>query len=99
MAHEQQWLICYDIRQPARLAKIHRFLRQEALALQKSVFYARLTRQELDGIVAQLQQLMDETVDDIRIFPLQAGQSIRWHGRPLLPECIDFGPAPDICDW
>ena len=99
MAHEQQWLICYDIRQPARLAKIYRFLRQEALALQKSVFYARLTRQELDAIVAQLQQLMDETVDDIRIFPLQAGQSIRWHGRPLLPECIDFGPAPDICDW
>ena len=99
MADEQQWLICYDIRQPARLVKIHRFLRQEALALQKSVFYARLTRQELDGIVAQLQQLMDETVDDIRIFPLQAGQSIHWHGRSLLPECIDFGPAPDICDW
>lgn len=99
MACEQQWLICYDIRQPGRLAKIHRFLRQEALALQKSVFYARLTRQELDGIIATLRQLMDKEVDDIRIFPLQAGQPIHWHGRPLLPECIDFGQAPEICDW
>ncbi|AMO56211.1 hypothetical protein GZ77_05205 [Endozoicomonas montiporae] len=93
------WIICYDITCPRRLTKVHRLLRQEALSLQRSVFYASLSQKEIEPLVCGLQELMDTRSDDIRLIPIRAGISLKWYGRPLLPESIRFSGGPTTMKW
>ena len=84
-------LICYDIRCPRRLGRIHRALKGQAMALQYSVFLFSGTDTQLQRCLAQLERLMDKQQDDIRAYPLPA-RGLRWClGRPLLPEGIYWG--------
>ena len=96
---KKAWLICYDIASPSRLAKVHRLVRQEAIALQRSVYFAELTAKELETLVEDLQALICEAEDDVRLVPQQAGQALLWQGLPLLPEGMVFGGAPSIESW
>ena len=70
-------LIAYDITNPKRLMKIHKFLRKRAIHMQYSVFYARLTPLQLEHLLEDLTDLMNEKTDDIRIYPLP--QKPSWH--------------------
>ncbi|WP_448216481.1 CRISPR-associated endonuclease Cas2 [Endozoicomonas sp. 2B-B] len=99
MNQNNGWLICYDISCPRRLAKIHRYIRQEAFSLQRSVFYANLSRKDIENLVSNIQTLMDESTDDIRIIPARAGENIKWYGKPLLPEGIRFSGGPATVKW
>ncbi|HQQ68703.1 MAG TPA: CRISPR-associated endonuclease Cas2 [Alicycliphilus sp.] len=91
-----EYIICYDIACPRRLARIHRLLKKQAVPLQYSVFLFTGTAQQLDRCLAQLSQLMDRRHDDIRAYPLPQ-RGLRWSlGKATLPEGIHLGclPAP-----
>lgn len=64
------YLICYDIADVRRLARVYRFLKQNGIHLQYSVFYCRLTWEELRWLKGALKDIIDEKFDDIRIYPL-----------------------------
>lgn len=64
----QPYLICYDIRCPKRLVKVHKATSKVATAVQYSVFYAEMRRPEVDSLIASLSELIDHAVDDIRIY-------------------------------
>lgn len=68
MAHLNNYLICYDIREPKRLKQVHKCACTYAMAIQRSVFYARLRAPELDDLIRELESLIDNRVDDIRIY-------------------------------
>lgn len=73
-------LVCYDIRDPRRLIRVHRFLRNQGFPVQYSVFTVPLTPRRLDWLLAELTELIDERADDVRAYPL-----------PNDPERISFG--------
>ncbi len=86
-----EYVICYDVRCPRRLGRIHRALKGQALALQYSVFLFSGTEGQLQRCLAQLERLMDTQQDDIRAYPLPA-RGLRWClGQPVLPEGIYWG--------
>lgn len=66
------YLICYDIADDRRLARTFRFLKQNGIHIQYSVFYCKLTWEELLKIKMTLKDIIDEKFDDIRIYPLPA---------------------------
>lgn len=78
-------LIAYDIADPRRLGRVHRFLKRIALPLQYSVFLAQCSPQDLAATAQSLRALMDERRDDIRIYRLPEACRARFLGRPILP--------------
>ncbi len=70
MSERRAYLICYDIAGPKRLAKVHRFLRERALAVQYSVFAGVFTPVGIDRVVRGLRALIDERYDDVRVYPV-----------------------------
>ena len=85
------YIICYDIANPRRLARIHRALKKQALAVQYSVFLFSGTEVQLQRCLAQLQALMDERYDDIRAYPLPQRGLRLVLGASVLPD--------GLADW
>lgn len=82
MAENEQrsHIISYDIGEPRRLVKIHRYLKKRALPVQYSVFLIRCTPAMLKVIMNELEAMIAPAEDDIRSYTL-----------PRKPEIITLG--------
>jgi len=89
-----QFVICYDIAHPYRLARLHRFLRKRAVPIQYSVFIFHGDARQLHRFVNEAAALIDQHEDDLRAYPLpKRGFSARL-GLPALPEGIQWSGLP-----
>lgn len=68
-----KYLVCYDIVDPVRLAKVFRLMKGAGLHLQYSVFLCSFTWPELKEMKERLGTLIDHGADDVRIYPLPSG--------------------------
>ncbi len=66
----RRWLLAHDIRDKKRLHRVWRYLRQEGVRLQYSVYLLAGTPQHINNIVERLRDIIDERTDDVRIYPL-----------------------------
>ena len=82
------YLVCYDIADPRRLQRVHRYLRGFGLPLQYSVFTLRLTQKRQQRLLHGLRQIIDEREDDVRIYPLPDKGERLSLGRQMLPEDV-----------
>ena len=82
------WLICYDIADPRRLFKVHRYLKHSAIPVQYSVFLAHLTAARLRDVLAGIRERIDEREDDVRAYPIMAAPPVESVGRQILPEGV-----------
>ncbi|WP_353683951.1 CRISPR-associated endonuclease Cas2 [Thermodesulfovibrio sp. 3907-1M] len=64
------YLVCYDIADEKRLARIYKLMKGKGLHLQYSVFYCVLTIHELRNLKDNLKKLIHPKYDDVRIYPL-----------------------------
>lgn len=74
------YLIAYDIRNPRRLARVHRYLLGYKVGGQKSVYECWLTPAELAAVRADLEALMDLEADRIHILQLDPRMQVRGFG-------------------
>jgi CRISPR-associated protein Cas2 len=81
MIHSGWYLIAYDIAHPQRLRRLHRALRREALALQKSVFLTHGTVVEIEQLLDRLEALMNPRDDDLRAYPVSE-PDVLWLSGP-----------------
>ena len=79
--NKHAYLICYDIRCPKRLQKIHKLAIRVAMPLQYSVFYGYLDEQQFNQLIEAFEQVMDKEKDDIRLYPVADNCLANW---PLL---------------
>lgn len=79
------WRIAYDIADPRRLARVHRFLVERAVPVQYSVFWASLDRRALDAMLRGIAERIDPRADDVRFYPIPERPRIEWIGRPAIP--------------
>ena len=71
MAHRRlPHIIAYDIADPKRLGRVHRYLKKIALPLQYSVFLIALDAQRRDKVLRHLATLIHPKQDDVRLYPL-----------------------------
>lgn len=80
------WLITYDIADPKRLGRVHRYLKKVATPVQYSVFSAEETDAGIRHIRDDLAQLIHPKADDVRFYPLPRHLEVHHFGRSALPE-------------
>ncbi|HNZ59765.1 MAG TPA: CRISPR-associated endonuclease Cas2 [Syntrophorhabdaceae bacterium] len=75
------YLVCYDIRDEKRLIRVFKTMKKRGLHIQYSVFYCRLEWYELLELKAKLKDIIDESMDDLRIYPLPANGKVSVMGK------------------
>lgn len=79
------WLIAYDITDPKRLIRLHRFLSKHAIPVQYSVFHYEGSAAQMGRLMADIATRIDERSDDVRGYQLPAQLSVDTIGRGGLP--------------
>lgn len=88
------FLICYDITEPHRLCRMHRYLLRRAMPLQYSVFLLDGDREMFEDCMNGAANLIDPRDDDLRGYPLpRRGLELRL-GVPVLPRGIFWTGLP-----
>lgn len=84
------WLIAYDITNPKRLARVHRYLKTIAVPVQYSVFAAEENEPGIRRIRDMIAQEINPKTDDVRFYPLPNNLEIYHYGRRTLPEGLQI---------
>ncbi len=82
----RRWLIAYDLREPRRIARVHRLLTKVAVPVQYSVFAARGSQAAMRQLARQIEALIDTAVDDVRMYPIPEHPLLHTIGGALLPD-------------
>jgi CRISPR-associated protein Cas2 len=82
------YLITYDIADPRRLARLHRYLKAWAIPVQYSVFTAVLRQAQVDMLVAGIEEIIHNQKDDVRIYPLLQNPDAIVIGQGCLPDGV-----------
>lgn len=80
------YMVCYDISNPRRLGRVHRFLKKRGLPLQYSVFTVVMKRPRLLRLLEGLQRLIDRREDDVRCYTLPRNPVTHGLGKQFFPE-------------
>lgn len=78
-------VVCYDIADPKRLNRVHRYLRRLAVPVQYSVFTTSLTPKKQQRLMQGLARIIDDREDDVRLYPLPSRLEHLSLGRQWLP--------------
>ena len=62
------FLLCYDIADSRRLQRIQRLVIKQMLQIQYSMYYAVLTRQQMDNLLETIRQILNVHHDDLRVY-------------------------------
>lgn len=89
-----QFLLCYDIRDKRRLARVHRIAVRYALPLQYSVFYLKGSRAQLDKLLAELDNVTEAAEDDVRVYEVQPLEQGCMLGKSVMPDGVWLSGVP-----
>lgn len=70
--HLQHYLLCYDIADAKRLARVQRLVSTVMLQVQYSVYYAEILPSTMQQLVAQLAKIINPKRDDIRVYAVES---------------------------
>ena len=84
--HRDLYFVAYDIRNPKRLRKVHRFVVGFATGGQKSAFECFLTEAERAALVDGLRRRMNLASDRAHVIRLRRNCSVWTMGRGVPPE-------------
>jgi CRISPR-associated protein Cas2 len=87
-ARPVDWMVCYDIANPKRLARIFKLLKSHGVPIQYSVFLVRASVLEMQRIVAKIQTIICDTEDDVRAYQIPAKNCRVLLGQALLPDVL-----------
>ncbi|MFY9180145.1 MAG: CRISPR-associated endonuclease Cas2 [Venatoribacter sp.] len=82
------YIISYDIANPKRLAKVHKYVSKIALRLQLSVYYIECSQSELNFIIDGLEERIHPKEDDIRFYPTPKKERFQWFGKSPTKEAL-----------
>lgn len=91
------YLICYDIANPKRLAKVHKCTIKAAAFVQYSIYYFEGSEQQLNLLLNQIKQHINNKEDDLKAYPIPALQQAIHIGRHWLPEGIFLSKYSTNC--
>ncbi|MDR0996914.1 MAG: CRISPR-associated endonuclease Cas2, partial [Zoogloeaceae bacterium] len=80
---------------PKRLNHVHRFLVNQAMPIEYSVFLFFGTQKALESCLAGLKSRIDANTDDVRAYPLPQRGLKLCLGRAVLPEGIYQTALPE----
>ncbi len=93
MERKRWYVIAYDIREPGRLQRVHRYLSKTAWMLQRSVYLCQVEPAQLEIIRQELKAITDDRWDDIRAYAVESPAGFWTAGRQgvALEDCYGAG--------
>ena len=93
MGHTEQrnWLIAYDIADPRRLGRVHRYLKNHAIPVQYSIFVLQGNQITLDRVLGGIAERIAPDADDVRAYHLPSRCEVAMLGMQHLPEGVVLG--------
>ncbi len=90
MSHSEQrsWLVAYDVTDPRRLGRVHRFLKRHAIPVQYSVFVTRCDERKLEVILGGVEERINPKEDDIRAYHIPDRCEVSMLGAQHFPDGI-----------
>lgn len=71
------FIISYDMADAKRLSKIAKLLEKISIRIQKSIFYySDVTKDDIKSIVKNIEEIIDEKEDDVRIYKVDINRSL-----------------------
>ncbi len=67
----QWYLIAYDVREPRRLQRLHRYLSRRSIALQHSLYLYSEHECDIDELLAGMREHVLDREDDLRLYPIR----------------------------
>ena len=64
------YMVCYDIAEPKRLAKVSKTLLNFGIRVQYSFFQCELSKSQYIMLIDRLRELIDEETDKLYFYPL-----------------------------
>ena len=92
-----RYIVCYDIADPRRLARLHRGLRRHGVPIEYSMFLLSGDHAALERCLKSVVPLIDATHDDLRAYVLPHRGAILRIGRTVLPAGIHWSGLPATC--
>lgn len=93
-ATEFWYLISYDIREPRRLARLHRYLKRYSFMLQESVYLFAGDKQAWQTLQTELEKRIKKQEDDVKVYKLDKDCCFNFFGSSPWPVGIYFGGYP-----
>jgi CRISPR-associated protein Cas2 len=93
MASPKVWLVAYDIRDPKRLRRVHRFMVNWGTSLQFSVFAVEARAKDLARLKAGLFKRINPDEDDLRIYAIP-NRGGGWAGMAIQKDGIILTGSP-----
>jgi CRISPR-associated protein Cas2 len=85
------WIVCYDMADRKRLARVFKLLKANGLPLQRSVFLVHVSSAGMAQLQAQLNSLINPQQDDVRVYRLPQGGYRVVLGNSLIPQGMLLG--------
>ena len=85
------WIVCYDMKDRKRLARIFKFLKSQGIPIQYSVFLVHASSIAITQLEDRLCNLIDRNEDDVRIYAIPKCSKTVIMGQPLVPDGVLFG--------
>ena len=97
MSHSEShpWLIAYDIANPRRLVRVHRYLKRHAIPAQYSLFILYGNERKLEHVLEAIDERIDRTEDDVRAYRVPQRCEVSMLGTQGLPHGILL-PIPGL---
>ncbi len=83
-------LVCYDITEPRRLARVAKVCLAYGERVQKSVFECHLSQRQLNELIGKLVPLIDQRVDYLRVYKIAGIPQVQVWGKIPLTEDEDL---------
>ena len=95
---QMTFLIAYDIRDPARLRRVHARIIRDGVRLHFSLYAADLGESAHASLLADLARLIDPACDDVRIYPVpDPPRGARLGPQQMADDLLLFGsPAASL---
>ena len=90
------WLLAYDIRDPKRLTRLHRYMKKQGIPMQYSVFLLYATARQIENIKQEVCAIIDERKDDVRIYHLGNEPHYTAIGKSLIPIDVQILAAVNL---
>lgn len=89
------WIVCYDMADRRRLARIFRTLKAQGVPVQRSVFLVRASAADMARLREQLMRIIDLSQDDVRAYRIPANHQKVVLGPSLIPAGMLLGCGID----
>lgn len=83
MGRSGWYMLCYDIAGKRRLARVHRIMKKNGIAAQRSVFFVQGTEKDLNRLLDLIDRELKPKEDDIRAYPVESPRKVWTTGGVL----------------